>query len=792
MEDHQTDDVPELSLRHPKSVITVPEGWTHVVQRAAHDDRNPESEKHTKEQSQVTVISVPDSWRHVVKHVPDDNKHEKNLNGVWNLNKHEKTRLLNGAWSHILEAPCPDQDLAHSVVVMGGSDHNKWTHLLTDEHHQDVPPMDLSGDCGKLTSLMPERRDASCQVDEVASEEAQSQEDSDQKSDNEVGVNQDMLNLMEAQDGTSQVVVHNGIKPELYTQERHLVVQAGTRAQAPTKTATNYPCTHCSKVFGDSRSLQRHMLIHIGLRQYRCPVCNKAFMLNGDLTRHIRIHSGERPYACEICGRRFTLKGNLMQHFRTHTPEKQYACTICEKNYAQKDSLHRHIRAHFGEKPFECTTCNKRFTLKGDLSRHILIHSGVKPHSCKYCGRQFALKGNLTQHVRTHVRSQTKCGDSASNSFEKTQEEPQLICDLSYSNAQKTFSDSASPLKSPSSLVTTSSYSLTTAHPYVQTSSPSDSNPSLGLSFCSECSKTFPSPESLHEHVQLIHEQSTRISSNRYLCNICQKEFTLKGDLTRHLNSHNGVKPYECEHCNKTFTLKSNLRQHLTTHRQDRTFACPMCSKSFGNRRNLNLHLRRHEQARANFTCTRCGRSFLAKSDHFFHDCLVPANNDSLRNDSVPSLDSPTNLVVNGNTPPDSPRDDMCLTPLAIESDPDMPSHSDSASMRQTDSTSIHQTDPTSMRHTDSTAMHHTDSMILVKRESCQLPCDEQEMSESLQNDNPVLTTVNGSQSFLGPFYRHLYFSTSHQSVIPTLKGLLHASSAESNIVDFNRVGKTS
>ncbi|XP_054719584.1 zinc finger protein 37-like [Uloborus diversus] len=791
-EDHPEDMEEENPLLHSikdRHSSEERQSWENVMNDSQGIDENgPDENEILQAKSQMGVISNQEAWNHVIKQASEN---DKIIHSGVKAHSPMLTGAEHGSWNHVLEDMPNASDLSHPQLIHAHTDssqvlngHKTWNHVISEQaSHPDVanvPPMDLSGDCTKLTSLIPERRDASCQVDDIPSHnspDSGSPNHQDQKVKCNNSLNkgieavgdtpQNMVNLTivtEAPNTAPQVVVHNGIKPELYTQERHLVVQAGTKAQAPPKVATTFPCNHCGKVFGDNRSLQRHMLIHIGLRPYRCPVCGKAFMLNGDLTRHIRIHSGERPYACDVCGRRFTLKGNLMQHFRTHTPEKQYACTICEKNYAQKDSLHRHIRAHFGEKPFECTTCGKRFTLKGDLSRHILIHSGVKPHSCKFCGRQFALKGNLTQHVRTHIRTQSKGNEGVNNAFIKSQTEPQLICDLSYSHVQKPFvsvPNSASSLKLPHITTSSQATNLAIAHPYIQTSAPSESNhqsPSAGLSFCSECSKTFPSPESLHEHVQLIHEQSTRLASNRYLCNICQKEFCLKGDLTRHLNSHNGVKPYECEYCNKTFTLKSNLRQHLTTHRMDKNFSCPMCSKTFGNRRNLNLHLRRHEQARANFTCTKCGRSFLAKSDHFFHDCTKAETSSSAENPHTPLSSS---SVINSNTPPASPPEGMCSTPVTLQAE----------APNQT-------TVPL--------------ALLPVKRETCHLPCDDRELADPLECNAPGLTAVNGAQSFLGPFYRHLYFSTSHQNMIPTLKGLLHASSGDASIADFNRVAKTS
>lgn len=663
-----------------------------------------------------------------------------------------------------------------------------WSHMLPSHAnvtenvlHESVSENSTCDGAG-LPEQNPARRDASCQVDELPREEivldnpkfqngsAQHRKQPNSKtvptSLKDVSVSQSLLNLTivteaNVSSGSQHIVVHNGIKPELYTQERHLVVEAGKKAQSNTHTSGTFPCSQCGKTFGDSRSLQRHVLIHVGVRPYRCPVCGKAFMLNGDLTRHIRIHSGERPYACDVCGRRFTLKGNLMQHFRTHTPEKQYSCTICDKNYAQKDSLHRHIRAHFGEKPFECTTCHKRFTLKGDLSRHILIHSGIKPHMCRLCGRQFALKGNLTQHIRTHAKS----NNHQNMHFVKDDSEPSVICDLTYSHVQKSLasvSGNTPVLKfSHINSMLTSNHSThvsSSSNPYLQSQSTSGDvhpSPSSDLSFCSECSKTFSSPESLHEHVQLIHEQSTRLATNRYLCNICQKEFCLKGDLTRHLNSHNGIKPYECEHCRKTFTLKSNLRQHLTTHQTDKNFSCMLCGKQFGNRRNLNLHMKRHEQARANFTCTKCGRSFLAKSDHFFHQCV--------KSEALPSL-------------PEFPGHPSAFAPNSSISSTTMPSQPNSVN-RFVNSTST----------SDSTATAvpaNPTATFPIKRELNQLSCNSKEI---VVPSDCSPTNVNGSQSFLGPFYRHLYFSTSHQAMLPALKGLLGSPPTDIGVSEYNR-----
>ncbi|KFM83045.1 RE1-silencing transcription factor, partial [Stegodyphus mimosarum] len=52
----------------------------------------------------------------------------------------------------------------------------------------------------------------------------------------------------------------------------------------------------------------------------------------------------------------------------------------------------------------------------------------------------------------------------------------------------------------------------------------------------------------------------------RFLCPKCSYSTDQRGDFTRHELTHTGERPHACSICNKRFTLKGNLQAHLALH----------------------------------------------------------------------------------------------------------------------------------------------------------------------------------------------------------------------------------
>ncbi|XP_037042786.1 zinc finger protein 354A-like [Bradysia coprophila] len=119
----------------------------------------------------------------------------------------------------------------------------------------------------------------------------------------------------------------------------------------------------------------------------------------------------------------------------------------------------------------------------------------------------------------------------------------------------------------------------------------------------------------------LKNTQDGRSESATHSCAECSKTFLLKSNLSRHLVTHTGEKPYKCEECGAAFTRNTSLTRHQRVHSAPTRYECQTIHTK--NRKIYLEGARPFESHRISdenpFTCDVCSRSFRQKFNLLEH-----------------------------------------------------------------------------------------------------------------------------------------------------------------------------
>ena len=312
----------------------------------------------------------------------------------------------------------------------------------------------------------------------------------------------------------------------------------------------------------------------------KCGTCNRTFNTELELEEHMCPGVGEK-HTCEICGKTYRSLRVKLRHMQTHSDTRPYQCEVCQKSFFRKEYLVNHRRIHSGEKPFSCQICGKYFAYSSAKRSHMKLHL-TTPYSCSTCLMNFTSTETLTA-VDTSMGTVYKC----ETCFRPSAERQTTIKRKSTLNhlPGNSVKDSPRNLKCQYCPRLYIRQSDLTKHSRTHTASLTTPPPSKNAPI------TPPKPFSLviTPKIEVPHLKSSQLD-----CHLCEKRFTGKKMLTRHVYSHLGIKPFVCEVCAKRYARKEDLTLHIRTHTGERPFSCSMCERKFIRRRSYKLHLRTH------------------------------------------------------------------------------------------------------------------------------------------------------------------------------------------------------
>lgn len=385
---------------------------------------------------------------------------------------------------------------------------------------------------------------------------------------------------------------------------------------------TKFDCVLCNMSFDNVPAFIQHVNSHEPSGDVR-----ENVGLNTDI--HVRLQGNIKTiYICRCCDKKFANYDFVKDHLKQ----------VCENESKNLDVQHKQIINEYGGVDVDIEYNKYIFSVSiGNLKsiKSSVISKKTVIYHCAKCSTNFKDKQSLFGHVKSCKKEEAKfwCPECYIK-FETNK----LLKEHLQMGHQKLFTE---PM--PDLVVVSTEQSQPRQEVKNDTVS------------CLRCDKTFDTLQEYIEHKNLHNAQGPDTEGDELHCAHCDAVFTSQALLYKHIQNHsrpikspskNNVycnKMMEdeytghwiCKICNKAFSTKCNLTRHITLHDESekKDHHCPFCNRVFQYQRYLQHHIMyMHKSKDEKKRCAQCGSFFKSLQSLYRHMTLHTGEADFKRN----------------------------------------------------------------------------------------------------------------------------------------------------------------